>query len=116
MAASISAMRFRNRATFLLSLAALPCLPQAAFAQEILPKALSDRELSASVAGTSVAIAFRAWSQDAQSGIIENRPFQPAFGIQTIDRNSGTQSIGQAATSLTVRATLTMAAPPASGF
>ena len=107
-------MRFWNRATFLLSLAALACLPQAAFAQEILPEALSDGELSTSVAGTSVAIAFRAWSQDMQSEI--GRPFQTAFGIQTIDRNSGTQSIGQAETSLAVRATLTMAAPPASGF
>jgi hypothetical protein len=107
-------MRFWNRATFLLSLAALPCLPQAASAQEILPQALSDRELSASVAGTSFAIAFRAWSQDTQSGI--GCPFQTDFGIQTINRNSGAQSIGQAATSLAVRATLTMAAPTASGF
>jgi hypothetical protein len=109
-------MRAWNKATFLLSLAALSCLPQAGFARGILPLALSDQELAANAAGTSVVVVFHAWSEDTQPGIVEDRPFQAAFGIRTINQNGGVDSIGQAATSLTVRATLTMAAPPASAF
>ena len=113
MAASIFAMRAWNKVTLLLWLAALSCLPQAGFAHDVLSQALSDRELAENIAGASAVIAIRAGSGDTQAAMIEESPFQTAFAIRTIDRNNGTASIDQAATSLMVRATLTMTAPAA---
>jgi hypothetical protein len=71
---------------------------------------VSDLDLAAVVTGTSIAIALHTELQSGQAGAggIAGSRFQNFSGIQTISANTGQGAIGQAVTSLAIRATLAM--------
>lgn len=87
------------------------CAVMPALASETSLAALSDRDLAATVTGSSAMIALRAQVQDNQPGAhgIAGGRFQQFSRIETIGTNSSPTSASQAATSLTVRARLVMA-------
>jgi hypothetical protein len=104
-------------AIFLLS--GLCCSAGSGVASEVDSVAtISDQDLAAVVTGTSIAIALHTELQSGQSGTgnIAGNQFQNFSGIQTISANTGQGAIGQAATSLAMRATLAMGAAAGSGF
>jgi hypothetical protein len=103
-------MRTRILATLLLL-----CFfaPQTALADG-LAASLSDIELAASVTGVSILLTAKSSAQGnrAMLSSTDGSRYQGFTGIQTISTNSGTGSVSQAATSLSVRAMLSLGQPP----
>jgi hypothetical protein len=79
---------------------------------------VSNQELAATVTGASVTIALHTELQNARTGTgdIAGSQFQNFLGIQTVSANTGQGAISQAATSLAIRATLTMSGVARLGF
>ena len=88
--------------------------PQNALADGLAAASLSDVELAASVTGVSILLTAKSSAQGNQAMLssTDGSRYQGFTGIQTISTNSGTGSVSQAATSLSVRATLSLGQPP----
>jgi hypothetical protein len=95
----------------ILSVCGVFCAATPGLANETFSATLSDQDLAITVTGASITIALRADLQNNQSSAhrIAAGRLQDFFGIETISANTGQNSVSQAGTSLTVRATLTMA-------
>ena len=111
-------MRARIRIVFFL-LCGLCCLARPGLADETnLVAVVSDQDLAATVTGASITLALRTELQNDRTGAgdIAGSEFQSFFGIQTVSANTGRGAISQAATSLAIRATLTMGGVAGLGF
>jgi hypothetical protein len=86
--------------------------PSAAYAGSMAAVTLSNQELSAEVTGVYVTLTARNFapgSRDLETGIGGGR-YAHFFGVETVSIDAGDGSIAQAATSVSVRASLALSA------